>query len=119
MTAIAGLRFQALFGERPFTDADRSLDRKSATDAFGSDPAGQPRELGARQQSVRLMFPAGDLAASTLQSVQPGGERARGIPQTVIRLDQGRLSVNRRVRSSVSNTTGSSVVARRSPVASR
>jgi hypothetical protein len=36
MTAIAGHRFQALFGERPFTGADRSLDRKSATDAFGS-----------------------------------------------------------------------------------
>ncbi len=36
MTAIAGLCFQALFGERPFTGADRSLDRKSATDAFGS-----------------------------------------------------------------------------------
>jgi hypothetical protein len=36
MTAIAGLCFQALFGERSFTGADRSLDRKSATDAFGS-----------------------------------------------------------------------------------
>jgi len=37
MTAIDGLRFQALFGERPFTGADRSLDGKSATDAFGSE----------------------------------------------------------------------------------
>mgnify|MGYP003499527902 CR=1 FL=1 len=36
MTAIAGLRFQALFGERPFTGANRSLDRKSASVAFGS-----------------------------------------------------------------------------------
>ena len=36
MTAIAGLRFQALLGERPFTGADRSLDPKSADDAFGS-----------------------------------------------------------------------------------
>jgi hypothetical protein len=25
-----------MFGERPLTGADRSLDRKSATDAFGS-----------------------------------------------------------------------------------
>jgi len=36
MTAIAGLRLQTLFGERPFTGADRSLARKSASDAFGS-----------------------------------------------------------------------------------
>jgi hypothetical protein len=36
MTAIAGLRFQTLLGERPFTGADRSLARKSASDAFGS-----------------------------------------------------------------------------------
>ena len=36
MTAIAKLRFQTLFGERPFAGADRSLDWKSATDAFGS-----------------------------------------------------------------------------------
>jgi len=35
MTAIAGLRFLALFCERPLTGEDRSLDRKSATDAFG------------------------------------------------------------------------------------
>jgi len=36
MSTIAGLCFQALFGERPFIGADRSLDRKIATDAFGS-----------------------------------------------------------------------------------
>ena len=41
MTAIAGLRFQTLFCERPFTGGDRSLDRKSATDAYGSFSAGQ------------------------------------------------------------------------------
>lgn len=37
MTAIAGLHFQTLFGERPFAGVDRSLARKSANDAFGSE----------------------------------------------------------------------------------
>jgi hypothetical protein len=51
MTAIAGLCFQALFGERPFTGANRSLDRKSATDAFGSGLAGRPVNLAAAKLS--------------------------------------------------------------------
>jgi hypothetical protein len=42
MTAIAGLRFQAVFGERPFTGANRSLDRKSAAGSFGSQAAVDP-----------------------------------------------------------------------------
>lgn len=54
MTAIAGLRFQALFGERPFTDADRSLDLKTATDAFGSGLAGHAFDLGASKRSSSL-----------------------------------------------------------------
>jgi hypothetical protein len=48
MTAIAGLHFQTLFGERPFTGVDRSLARKSASDAFGSQ-AGTQRYRGERQ----------------------------------------------------------------------
>jgi hypothetical protein len=36
MTAIAGLHFQTLFGERPLTSVDRSLAQKIASDAFGS-----------------------------------------------------------------------------------
>jgi len=34
MTAIAGLHFQMLFGERPFTGVDRSLARKIPSDAY-------------------------------------------------------------------------------------
>lgn len=50
MTAIAGLHFQTLFGERPFAGVDRSLARKSANDAFGSFAGPGQRGLNARNQ---------------------------------------------------------------------
>lgn len=52
MTAIAGLRFQALLRERPFTGANRSLDRKRATDAFGSIWGVRERQLSGGKPSV-------------------------------------------------------------------
>ena len=90
----------------------------SSTDWIGSGPAAERRELDARQQSVRLMFDAVELPVTKVQPVQPGVS-ARGITPTAICLDQRCLSVNRRDRSSVSNTAGLSVVLRRSPVARR
>ena len=58
MTAIAGLHFQALLGERPFTGADRSLDRKSATDAFGSVAGTHERPLTGTQFLPRRAYTA-------------------------------------------------------------
>jgi len=64
MTAIAGRRFQALLGERPFTDADRSLDRKSAAGSFGS-------QSGTRRHSVNgcLLALTGRQCDSTIAPV--------------------------------------------------
>ena len=60
---------------------------------------------------------AAHFAKAGVQSVQFGASARRG-SLTVIRLDQGCLSVNRREWSGVSNTAGLSVGTRRSPVAS-
>lgn len=62
MTAIAKLRFQTLFGERPFAGADRSLDWKSATDAFGSiaGPHEGPLTSTRSGGSGALNLPGGD-----------------------------------------------------------
>jgi hypothetical protein len=49
MTAIAGLHFQTLFGERPFTGVNRSLARKIASDSFGSVAGAHERPLTGTQ----------------------------------------------------------------------
>jgi hypothetical protein len=51
MTAIARLHFQTLLGERPFTGVDRSLARKSASDAFGSNQVNEGSNGAAGQRS--------------------------------------------------------------------
>jgi len=61
MTAIAGLHFQALLGERPFADADRSLDRKTAAGSFGSMAGAVQCEIDAPLLTSKVMYerPAG------------------------------------------------------------
>ena len=67
---------RALFGERPFAGADRTLDRKSATDAFGSQAGADPPCLNDNNQRTADFQQRGSGAAQPQKAVPPYGRNS-------------------------------------------